>query len=232
MVNHRQDRILYQIDNKKKENLYDRFLENYLTASEIIEYTDELFNNKYWWELHEKRKEKRKEYDNSDLGMFSGTLQILYCIIRKYKPSVVVETGVHYGSSSWVFICALIKNKKGKLTSIDDWNHEDCGYFVPKKFRPRWDLRIGKSKDVLPKLKLKKIDIFCHDSEHSYENQAFEYQWAIKKVVDNGFIISHDIGASNAWFEFVKKNNLEWYFLKTATKSYATGIAKVNRIGI
>jgi len=220
-------RILYQINIEDKKKLYERFLSEHFTNAEILEYTNELFNFKYWQDAQEIRKKMRLKYGDSDLAMFTGTLQVLYCIIRKFRPSIMVETGVHFGLSSLVFTCGLVKNKKGKLISIDNWNNEDCGCYVPKRFDSRWKLIKGRSEDILPKLKTKKIDIFCHDSDHSYKTQLFEYEWAIRNIKKDGLIFSHDLGASNAWFDFTKKYNLEYYLIKTATEDYSTGITKI-----
>jgi hypothetical protein len=45
-------------------------------------------------------------------------------------------------------------------------------FVIPKWLKRRWHLTIGRSQDALLPLltKLGSIDIFLHDSEHSYEN--------------------------------------------------------------
>lgn len=224
MQSWKKDRILYQMTEEERKNLYISFLDKYLTTAELIDYTNELFNSKFWQNLQEMRKEKYKKYGR-DLGMYSATLQILFSLIRKYKPKLLVETGVHFGLSTAVFLYAMKLNQQGKLISIDNWDSEECGCYVTKDISTRWELKIGKSMDILPNLNWELIDFFCHDSAHTYKNMWDEYRWAIGRVKQGGLIISHDVGSSNAWFEFVKKYNLEWYLVKTAIKkAYATGI--------
>jgi predicted O-methyltransferase YrrM len=220
----KKDRILYQMTEVEKTSLYESFLQKYLTTAEVIEHTDELFNSKFWQNLVEMRKEKYKKYGR-DLGMYSATLQILFSLIRKYKPKLLVETGVHFGLSTAVFLYAMKLNQQGKLISIDNWDSEECGCYVTKDIENRWELKTGKSMDILPNLNWKVIDFFCHDSAHTYTNMWDEYRWAIGRVKKGGLIISHDVGSSNAWFEFTKEFNLEWYLIKTAIKkAYATGV--------
>lgn len=111
-------------------------------------------------------------------------LQILYICIRHLKPEIVVETGVASGSTSFTILSAFEKNNRGKLFSIDigftDWFPEGhtVGYLVPWKMCTNWNLIIGNSRNELPKLlnNLKNVDIFFHDSDHSYKHMMFEFE--------------------------------------------------------
>ena len=146
----------------------------------------------------------------------------IYCIIRVCKPKVVIETGVAHGFSSWCILNALNKNEYGKLFSIDlpskdtDFNYNinnygvDPGWLVPKELKSKWKLMLGDTKDLLPSVldELKKVDIFFHDSDHSYENMKFEFETVLPYVSKNGYIISDDIDKNSAFEEFVYKNNL------------------------
>ena len=103
----------------------------------------------------------------------------LYTMIRILKPGIVIETGVFEGHSSLSILSALKENNKGFLYSIDLPSPDlpsgkVPGWMVPEHLRKRWDLRAGKSSDLLPTLLLevKDVDIFLHDSEHSYENMG------------------------------------------------------------
>jgi len=48
-----------------------------------------------------------------------GWGSLLYFIIRKTKPNIIVETGCWYGNSSTIILAALNKNKTGRLFTID-----------------------------------------------------------------------------------------------------------------
>ena len=118
----------------------------------------------------------------------------LYVLCRAKKPDVVVETGVASGTSSSYILRALDKNAQGKLYSIDvpwytvtqNWKgafadgvktnpiEMQSGWIIPDYLRDRWDLTMGLTSEKLPALlkKTGKVDVFFHDSEHSYENMA------------------------------------------------------------
>ena len=66
---------------------------------------------------------------------------------------------------------------------------------------------MGKSSDVLPPLvkELSKVDIFLHDSEHTYKNMMLEYSTVWPYLSEGGFLISHDIGWNDAFEDFANK---------------------------
>lgn len=154
--------------------------------------------------------------------------ELLYVMVRQFKPNVVVETGVSAGISSAYILQALEDNNNGQLHSIDYPNHtmstEHClpknkesGFVVPNNLRKRWMLYIGKSKDLLDPIltKVGDIDMFVHDSEHSYQNMYFEYNKVWKYIRDGGFLLSHDINDNAAFKDFTKlvnKKSYEVYF--------------------
>lgn len=136
----------------------------------------------------------------------------LYVVCRLLKPEIVVETGVAEGFSSAYILYALEMNNKGSLYSIDLPNQPGqelkgqraTGWLVPENLRKRWTLILGASKDKLPPLldDLKKIDVFYHDSEHSYKNMMFEFNVAIKYLDKDGIVISDDITDNNSFNDF------------------------------
>jgi predicted O-methyltransferase YrrM len=125
---------------------------------------------------------------------------IIYTIIRCLKPRLVVETGVANGASSTFILSALEKNNLGKLYSIDLPSKdlllkEEIGWLVPQYLRHRWELIIGDSKIVLPKLlaELGHVDIFLHDSLHTLEHVLFELKESYNYIPKGGFLIVDDI---------------------------------------
>jgi predicted O-methyltransferase YrrM len=146
--------------------------------------------------------------------------QIYYAIVRLVKPDIVVETGVQAGISSAYILKALAKNNQGILYSIDlpDENilmripresrhYIDSGWVIPKELKNRWRLIIGRSRDKLPSL-LKmpgSIDIFVHDSEHSYENMMFKYMTAWDHLKEGGILLSDDTNLNKAFIDFSAK---------------------------
>lgn len=155
---------------------------------------------------------------------------ILYLFVRKYKPDIVVETGVARGASSAIMLCAMHENGKGHLYSIDlpaskcsvgtkgaDFVLADgqlhtkyeVGHIIPEYLKDRWILILGDAKKELPMLlkKTKKISMFFHDSLHIYEHMKFEYETAWPHITEGGFLLSHDVIWNKAFLEFSKKVN-------------------------
>lgn len=141
-------------------------------------------------------------------------LVILYYICRTYKPEIVIETGVWTGKSTWFILRALSDNSYGKLYSIDLGVRKvdnqilptkEIGGFVPPSLRNRWSLLIGDSKEVLPKLvkQLPRIDLFFHDSLHTYEHMLFEFCTIWPFLRKGGILCSDDVLLNNAWHDFM-----------------------------
>ena len=72
---------------------------------------------------------KEWEGQRKGLGGWPGTKEILlYLLIRKYYPEVVVETGVAQGVSSMFILQAMDDNDHGSLVSIDLPNFNQDGH--------------------------------------------------------------------------------------------------------
>jgi predicted O-methyltransferase YrrM len=144
----------------------------------------------------------------AELGEFPGPYRLgstpvfdcetLYLLVRSLLPEVVVETGVCYGESSAYILQALNENRRGVLYSIDLGNSADeppSDFFVPKHLKERWHLIIGDCKQELPTLlaSLEQIDLFHHDSLHTYEHMMWEYDTALPHLSHGGVLSSHDV---------------------------------------
>ena len=136
----------------------------------------------------------------------------LYMIVRSVKPEYFVETGVSAGESSTYILQAMHDNNFGKLISIDmpsvfvpkglttiTPEGETSGWAIPEYLKDRWELNLGKAEELLPDIlkKLKKIDIFFHDSMHTYEHMMFEYTKSWDYIKNNGLLLSDDIVVMN-----------------------------------
>lgn len=148
----------------------------------------------------------------------------LYSVVRVTNPNVVVETGVSWGISSFVILSALEKNQNGRLYSIDLPNLDTnsnynvgesslTGIVVPKQLRVRWKLELGDSSVVLPRLlkRLSIVDIFFHDSDHSYEFMRKEFSLVYPFLKNGGILIADDIQKSLAFNEFVSSHHMRWF---------------------
>ena len=244
-------KYLTRIGSKKWiNNIFDSY-------GDYIYFKSEIEDSKFVESLEISLKEKFKNISGETVRgnyYIPGTIKKnhvydIYSILRKTRPSVVIETGVCNGFSSAIILQALKENSKGHLYSIDypefaDSRHnkdefwtgkkgavvpsdEESGWLVPQNLRNRWTLIIGKSQDeLLPLLnRLKGIDIFFHDSEHSYKNQMFEFKTAFSYLNNDGILIASDINWNNSYEDFLSevKNRSKVFFL-----DYDLGIIKKN----
>jgi predicted O-methyltransferase YrrM len=150
--------------------------------------------------------------------------EILYLVVRAQQPEVVVETGVAMGFSSAHLLQALEDNGRGHLYSIDlpslrpegrvnqdgiaDPVHVEAasqtGAVVPPRLRGRWTLQLGSSSERLAPLlaTLPELDLFFHDSDHSYANMRAEFELAWGRLRPGGLLLSDDIGWNSAFDDF------------------------------
>jgi predicted O-methyltransferase YrrM len=150
----------------------------------------------------------------------------LYAVLRKVRPLVAVETGVANGFSTAFSLLALQANGGGHLHSIDlprEVGREyepgtfyegegragippgsESGWLIPEELKSRWTLVPGKSQDELPPLlgRLGTIDMFMHDSEHSYECMWFEFNAAWPALRAGGVLVSDDVNSTEAFGRF------------------------------
>lgn len=212
-----------QHDNKQDVHAYSINARNIVDFLKMIfpnyEYTlTELKNQTVDLERHianffaglekEEYPSKKKPYPVSySLNDQSGLL--LYAICKIIKPDKIIETGVAYGLSSSYILKALDENNKGTLYSIDStfkpWESEQMiGAAIPENLRKRWKLIFGTSSEKLAPLLelLETIDIFFHDSLHTYKNMIFEYETAWPHIKNGGFLFSDDILGNNAFYDF------------------------------
>jgi Methyltransferase domain len=134
----------------------------------------------------------------------------LYAFVRLLRPDHVIETGVSSGVSSAHFLLGLRRNGKGVLHSIDlptpqlgpKFSAKDSpvalppgretGWAVPSFLRSNWDLHIGASEQVLPRLVrgIDSVGLFLHDSLHSPSHLAFELKTVRPKLVPGAVVLA------------------------------------------
>jgi hypothetical protein len=153
---------------------------------------------------------------------------LLYLIVRALRPERVVETGVQFGWSSLAILAAMRENGQGKLHSIDlpfvgeghltsDGKFDptfvgeisDTGRCVPQYLRDRWDLRVvadpAASTATLRQFAAEgPLDMFFHDSEHSYANMSLEYGIAWPALRTGGVLYSDDVDQNPSFQELAR----------------------------
>jgi predicted O-methyltransferase YrrM len=185
------------------------------------------------------------EFRNSSTGGRPGLKDaILYGLVRRFAPAQVVETGVAQGVSSTFILSAMEKNGSGHLVSIDLPNFDASGrsmpayggrvdhtyvkgddgpgWLVPDPLRSRWTLRLGAAEDCLPQI-TGPIDLFFHDSLHTREHMLFEYEWALDRLPNLGFLVSDDIYWNSAFSDFTSNHQDQMRVLSR----YRVGVAQI-----
>ncbi len=134
----------------------------------------------------------------------------LFAITRLLRPEHVVEAGVSSGVSSAHLLAALRRNRRGRLHSIDLPTRQrgerlgrsespvavppgrESGWAVPERLRERWDLRIGPSEELLPRLvgELDGIGLFLHDDKHTPEHLTFELETVRPRLVPGAVVLA------------------------------------------
>jgi predicted O-methyltransferase YrrM len=167
--------------------------------------------------------------------------QFLYWLVRTIKPKTIVQCGVCNGLSAAFMTLALAKNgSEGKLYSIDIptvFNPKDAswtisgktygltipegktsGWLVPEAYRKHFQVQNGDAKLLLPKLidSLPEVDIFYHDSDHTYNHMMFEFREARRKIARGGLIVADDISWNAALWDFADEHAVPAYNYKGA----------------
>ena len=159
------------------------------------------------------------------LWVFRSFRILLYALIRDLRPKHVVETGVLHGMTSGFILEAISLNGTGRLTSIDlpslaetgpanrDGYNDSLpsgkqpGWIVPQRLFEHWELKFGSSCTILPEICRtgQAIDLFIHDSEHSYSTMWYEMTTAWDAMRQGGIIICDNIEANTAFFDFCRR---------------------------
>ena len=159
--------------------------------------------------------------------------QFCYAITRCMRPSIVLETGVCYGVTSSYFLRALELNGTGQLHSIDLpplGKNADAyvGSFVPGQLRRRWMLHRGTTRRLLRPLlaSMGHVDVFLHDSLHTYRNMRMEFAAVWPKLSCGGVLISDDVEGNAAFDELVRQRDVALSLvLKETGKKSLFGVA-------
>ena len=150
---------------------------------------------------------RRDAYGSQGL-MGSLDCATLYALTRWQRPAVVVESGGFIGMSSAFILKALVDEglATAKLHSIE-WSEEcEQGALIPDELRPQFVPLRGKIEDFVERDQLPSfIDMFLHDSSHSYRHMLWEFRAFWPRLRDGALLVSHDVHMNAAFPEFVAK---------------------------
>ncbi|MGA8542883.1 MAG: class I SAM-dependent methyltransferase [Thermoplasmata archaeon] len=156
----------------------------------------------------------------------------LYALVRLTRPDHLVEAGVSSGISSAHFLLALKKNRHGQLHSIDKPTFQrgptlgpkesgvsippgrKSGWAVPLRIRSGWDLRIGPSQELLPRLvrELPSVGLFLHDDLHTPKHLTFELATIRPKLVPGAVVLADNtVWTGESFPRFARKLGVPWF---------------------
>ena len=153
-------------------------------------YLDNFELNKYF-----EIKEKLLKTKCSLMG--SNQREFLNGVIRKFKPSKLLEVGVYRGGSSIIILNAINDIKDSKLYSIDINEKRYIGECVNKYFpdlKKNWKLYNGNiACEYLEKIG-KNIDMAIIDTAHFEPGEILDFLMILPFLRENAIVIFHDIG--------------------------------------
>ena len=133
-----------------------------------------------------------------------------YAIVRALQPDNVVETGTALGLGSCVIAAALLRNGHGRLTTIDI--DQDSGYLIDTPWSSVIDRRIGSSVDELAKMR--DVDMFLHDSLHTYEYETKELAAVEANLRADAIVLSDNAHDSLALSHWAQQSGRHYLFFR------------------
>jgi len=165
----------------------------------------------------------------------------LYWLIRQLKPRTIVQTGVCNGLSAAFMMLALAKNgpdgtlhvidlppvfdpkdpawtEPGKVYGVVIPEGRTTGWLVPDAYRQRFEVWNGDAKDLLPRMvdKIASVDMFYHDSDHTYDHMMFEFREAKRKLPKGGLVVGDDISWNASVWDFADEYRVPSFNFKGA----------------
>jgi methyltransferase family protein len=138
-----------------------------------------------------------------------------WSVVRRLRPSVMVETGVGRGVTTRVILEAMARNDHGHLWSIDvpplleRSLADETAAVVPATTTNRWTFVRGSSRRRLPALldQVGHVDVFLHDSFHTARNLLFEWEKAFSRLRRPGALLADDVHRNVALAEFTREHS-------------------------
>ncbi|PYK09095.1 MAG: hypothetical protein DME65_12820 [Verrucomicrobia bacterium] len=152
---------------------------------------------------------RRRDAHGSEGAMGALDCATLYALTRWLRPKAIVESGGYIGMSSAFILRALADEKLtgSKLYSIELSQECELGTLIPEELRPASGGFVpmrGKVEDFLKRNAIPtSLDMFLHDSSHSYRHMLWEFRQFWPRLRDGGLLLSHDVQMNAAFPEFV-----------------------------
>ncbi len=165
-------------------------------SKEVVEYERRLLKNGRYWQISK------------------DEVRSIYSVIRERRPETVLETGMGSGVSTTSILSAM--KGGGKLISIDPGipygkGDREIGFIIPSALKSNLDYVKGISTEKLGEVldSLERLDVFFHDSDHSYDNVIFELNTVWPKIKSYPLILIDNYDWSAAAGDFAAKKGLK-----------------------
>ena len=184
-----------------------------VSARQIRGYMDEPIATPDFAELLKTAEERICGLSIESADLFAKKVLLQYAAARALAPERIVETGIANGVSSAYLLLAIQKNGKGRLHSIGLGDPAflpagtEAGWFVPAWLRGPWQVHIGDARQLLAPLlgQIGTMDLFIHDSLHTYDHMLWEYETAYPALRPGGLLLSDDALWNSAFHDFARK---------------------------
>jgi predicted O-methyltransferase YrrM len=184
-------------------------------VQEIRGYLNELVSTPEFVALLKNAAEEFRHLAIESADLFAKKVLLQYAAARALAPECIIETGIANGVSSAYLLLAIRKNGNGRLHSIglNDPSFlppgKEPGWLVPSWLRGPWQVEIGDSRQILPSSlsRFRTIDMFIHDSLHTYEHMLWEFETAYPHIRPGGLLVSDDALWNNAFHDFARRVN-------------------------
>lgn len=221
------------------EQAWDAVLGETLVEAALVPYAAQVFARRSYVERYLSELDRRHRAHYVPGWVNNEDALFLYWLVRRVKPRTILQTGVCNGLSTAFMMLGLAKNgSDGSLRAIDlppifnacdsSWTIEGkiygvvipegktSGWLVPEAYQERLEIRNGNAKDLLPKMvdEVDSIDLFYHDSDHSYDHTMFEFHQVKRKLSKGGLVVAAGIGLNASLWDFADQFGVPSYNFK------------------
>jgi hypothetical protein len=179
-----------------------------ISVNEVHGYFQELETNSQLDSYIKNGLANHRRGNEIDHQAFFGRRIGWYAIVRATKPLVVVETGTEKGLGSLVLAEALLKNGAGRLITID--MEPSAGLLIGGEYIGVIDLVIDDSLHALQKIE--RIDLFIHDSDHSAEHEAREFELLGSRLSKQALVLSDNAHATDELAKWSKGSHRKFFY--------------------